>query len=81
MSESIEDQIPKRSTRRRIVYVTLIFCYAMIALLSFIGDADNSLHQSALSWAFSLSIFVIGGYIFGAVIENGTLRNFYESRK
>ena len=80
MSEP-ESTAPRRSTRRTIVYVTLVFCYALIAATAWLGDADNSLHQSVLSWAFSLSIFVIGGYIFGAIIENGSLRQFYDSRK
>ena len=80
MSE-LADNIPKRSTRRKIVYVTLIFCYSLILGITFGGDGDNSLHQSSLSWAFSLSIFVIAGYIFGAVIENGSMKNFFDARK
>ena len=81
MTEKPENTKPRRNTRRLIVYVTLVFCYAMIGLITFFGSADNSLHQSALSWAYSLSMFVFAGYVFGAVIEEGTLREFYESRK
>ena len=70
---STEDKLalmPKRSTRRNIVYATLIFCFLTIGYLVFNGSAENSLHESALAWAFSTSIFVIGGYVFGSVMDN-----------
>jgi hypothetical protein len=34
------------------------------------GDPTNTLHTSALAWAFSTTIFVLGGFIFGAVYDN-----------
>lgn len=68
--------IPKARVRKKIVYATLAFCFSMIAYLVWTGSPDNSLHESALAWAFSLSIFVISGYVFGAVAER-----YLDSRK
>ncbi len=62
--------LPKRSTRRNIVYGTLLFCFLLIGYLIFAGNPDNSLHESGMAWAFSTSIFVIGGYVFGSVLDN-----------
>ncbi len=61
--------IPKRATRRKIVYATLLFCFGIITYIVVDGTAENTLHQSALSWAFSTCIFVISGYVFGAVAD------------
>jgi len=69
-SKSIQENMPKRSTRRNIVYGVLIFCCLLIGYIVYTGDADNTLHQSTLSWAFSLSGFVIAGYVFGQVVDN-----------
>jgi len=71
--EQVGIQAPTRRTRRIIVSVTLAYCYATIGLILVFGSQDNSLHQSALSWAFSLSMFVIAGYIFGAVFDNKSM--------
>lgn len=70
MSEETKISLPKRSTRRNIVYATLIFCFIIIGYLIYNGNPDNSLHESGLAWAFSTSIFVISGYVFGSVIDN-----------
>jgi len=74
MSEITEAEklalLPKKSTRRNIVYATLIFCFLLIGYLVYNGDPENSLHESGLAWAFSTSIFVIGGYVFGSVLDN-----------
>lgn len=65
------NQLPLPDPRIRAVFsaLTVLFCFGIIALLTTIGDPTNSLHQSALSWSYSLSGFVIAGYIFGAVID------------
>lgn len=71
MSETDKTSLmPKRSTRRNIVYATLIFCFLLIGYLIYAGSPENSLHESGLAWAFSTSIFVIGGYVFGSVLDN-----------
>jgi hypothetical protein len=62
--------IPTRSTRKKTVAVTLMFCFTLVAYLVGYGDAANSLHTSAMAWAFSLSVAVVTGYIFGAVLDN-----------
>ena len=69
-NQNLVKTMPKRSTRRNIVYATLIICFGLISYLVWGGDPTNSLHESALAWAFSTSIFVIGGYVFGAVMDN-----------
>lgn len=70
MSAVPESHLPKRSTRRKIVYATLSFCAFTIFNVIVLGDPENTLHQSALSWAFTLAAATIGGYIFGAVWDN-----------
>lgn len=54
-----------KNTSRNLVIFTIIASWALIFALVFIGDTSNSLHTSALSWAFFLNISVIFGYIFG----------------
>lgn len=62
--------LPSRRTRRNIVVVTLFVMWAIIWYVVTQGDPSNSLHQSALSWAFITSIGVTFAYVFGAVIDN-----------
>lgn len=62
--------LPSRRTRRNIVVVTLFVMWGMIWYILMQGDAANSLHQSALSWAFITSIGVTFAYVFGAVVDN-----------
>lgn len=61
---------PRRRTRRGIAIGTLIGCGLIIFYTIVYGDPSNTLHQSALSWAFTLAGATIGGYIFGAVFDN-----------
>ncbi len=65
-----DTHLPRRRTRRAIVVATLTFCSSIIIYVVVSGDPANSLHQSALSWAFTLCGATIGGYIFGAVWDN-----------
>jgi len=76
VSDEITAMLPKRSTRRNIVYATLIFCAAIIGYIVIWGAEENSLHQSALAWSFSLSGFVIASYVFGAVADNWNVFRF-----
>lgn len=71
-----ENLVPKRSTRRNSVYATLTFCFLTIGYIIFAGAPGNTLHESALAWAFSTSIFVIGGYVFGSVMDNLNNRKY-----
>lgn len=61
------DQItgPTRQVAKNIVSATLMFCWTLILFLVVYGSPSNSLHISALSWAFTLNGAVIGAYLFG----------------
>jgi hypothetical protein len=69
-TEPIERWTPRRRTRRGIAIGTLVGCGLIIFYTVIHGDPGNTLHQSALSWAFTLAGATIGGYIFGAVWDN-----------
>ena len=62
--------MPRRRTRRRIVYWTLFTCAQLVIYVVAWGNPENTLHASTLSWAFTLAGMTIGGYIFGAVWDN-----------
>lgn len=68
MTEEVkqESSLPTRKTRRIFSAVAGIFSLLLIVAIVCIGDPDNSLHQSALSWAFSMSMFVMAAYVFSA---------------
>lgn len=62
--------LPTRQTRKQLVIATLIFCWLIIAYVVGFGKPDNSLHTSALAWAFASSMGVVFAYVFGAVFDN-----------
>ncbi len=81
-SSSDNSFVPSRSTRRKIVYATLLFCGALISYIVYAGSSENSLHTSAMSWAFTTALAVIGAYVFGAVYDNSNvLKNFQNNSK
>lgn len=55
------------SWRLAFAWVTLAFTGAVVWYLLLYGRGDNSLHASALSWAFLLSGCVLAGVGFGSV--------------
>lgn len=65
--------LPTRSARKKIVIVTLLFCWSIITYIVLMGDPSNSLHSSALAWCFSGSIATVFAYVFGAVFDNFTV--------
>lgn len=65
--------LPRRRTRRRIVYGTLTFCALIIIGVLWKGDPTNTLHSSGLSWSFATFIGVVFAYVFGAVLDNWTV--------
>lgn len=71
--------LPLRKTRKQIVSATLLFCAAIIVGVVWKGDPTNTLHTSALAWAFSSSIAVVMGYVFGAVYDNYNLYKMQEA--
>lgn len=62
--------LPTRQTRKQIVVSTLIFCWTIIIYVVGWGSPTNSLHESAMAWAWGASLAVVSAYVFGAVIEN-----------
>lgn len=65
-----DPRIPTRNARRTIVATTLWFCAGVIIMTAGYGDPMNSLHSSAMSWAWSLAAATIGSYTFAAVWDN-----------
>lgn len=62
--------LPNKTIRKNIIVATLLFCWSLIVWLIADGKPDNSLHTSALAWAFGTSIMVTMAYVFGAVADN-----------
>lgn len=60
---------PSRTTRKAMVAGVLFGCAVLIGFVVGWGDPQNTLHQSGMSWAFSLSGAMLGGYLFGATWE------------
>lgn len=48
--------------------MALAFCGAVIVWLVLYGQSENSLHASALSWAFTVSIGVLAAVGFSAIV-------------
>lgn len=63
---------PSNRTRVNIVTITLIFCFSIIIFAIGWGDPTNSLHSSALAWAFAMTAAVVGAYVFGTTWDNIT---------
>lgn len=72
--------LPSRSTRRGIVIFTLLFCSAIILLIVLKGTPGNSLHDSALSWAFATYTATVFAYVFGAVLDTFNVLKANKSR-
>lgn len=53
-------------------------CWILIGFLMISGSDENSLHVSALAWAFMLMASTIFAYVFGAVVDNF---NFWKTSK
>ena len=60
---------PPWAVRRRIIYLTLIFCAGLVIYVVGFGD-DNELNRTALTCAFMLAFSVIGAFVFGAVWDD-----------
>ncbi len=72
MSEFTEldkEYVASTTTRRRIVVTSLLFTWALIGLIVWQGDPNNSLHSSALAWGFVANMAVLFAYSFGIVIQ------------
>lgn len=71
--------LPTRSTRRKIVVASLLFCWAIIGYITHYGNPDNSLHQSIASWAFFSWIAIVFSYAIGAGYENQKVLSLQET--
>lgn len=78
MTELLEP--PANKTLRALIgLTTLAATTILIAWLMFYGKSENSLHQSALSWAFTLHALILVGFGFGAALP--TLANLLPRAK
>ena len=68
MTEQL-DVAPTRKTRRIFAVIGLMFSFFIISYVIYAGDPNNSLHQSSLSWAFSMAMFIMGAYAFSASFD------------
>jgi len=67
MAEEITKPLgPSRETKRSFAIAALLFSFAVISYVTVVGDPTNSLHESALSWGFTMAMFVMGAYAFSA---------------
>lgn len=57
------------ATRRRIVITSLLFTWSLIVAIVWEGDPKNSLHTSALAWAFVTNVAVLFAYSFGVIVQ------------
>ena len=60
---------PTRKTRRIFAAAGLMFSFLIISYVTYAGEASNSLHQSSLSWAFTMAMFIMGAYAFSASFD------------
>ena len=58
-----------RSWRTGIAVVMLILCWLLIWWIVVDGDPKNSLHTSALAWAFATAMGIMAGLGFGAIVN------------
>jgi hypothetical protein len=68
--ETLTLEVPSIRTRRNFVIATMLFTWAIIAFVLLKGEASNTLHTSALAWAFMTNGAVIGAFIFGVGWDN-----------
>lgn len=74
MSEEIQASVlPSMRTRRNFVIATMLFTWCLIVYVLTNGDDSNSLHSSALAWAFMMNGGVVGAFIFGVGWDNYVL--------
>lgn len=62
--------LPTRSTRRKIVVFSLLFCWGLLIFIAGWGDPANSLHTSLASWVLFSWMGMVAAYVGGASWEN-----------
>lgn len=71
-----ENTAPTRETKRSFAIAALVFSFATISYVVVAGDPTNSLHQSALSWGFTMAMFVMGVYAFSVSYDQFIINKF-----
>ncbi len=66
-------RLPTSVAQRNFVLASLLFHWGLIVYIVLYGNANNSLHVSAMAWAFGVSVLTFGAYVFGANWETATL--------
>ncbi len=64
---------PTWRNRRRVIFLTLLFCAGIVAYVTVWGDPASRLHETVAWAAFGLAGVVISGYVFGAVIDDANV--------
>ncbi len=62
--------------RRRIIYLTLIFCACSITYIMIWGG-DTRVNEAIILGSFSAATMVIGSYVFGSVWSDNTSKNIH----
>lgn len=63
---------PSWKNRRRVIFLTLAFCAAVIGYLTLWGE-DTALNETIAQFSFITAFCVIGSYVFGAAWEDAAL--------
>lgn len=58
-----------RTLRGTVAVCMLMLCWLLIGWIVLAGDPENSLHASALAWAFAMQLGIMAGLGFGAALE------------
>lgn len=64
-----EQKKPCWKNRRRVIFITLLFCAGLIVYMAGWGE-DTRINETIVYGAFGLGVTVILGYVFGAVVED-----------
>jgi len=63
---------PSWKIRKRIVYLTLLFCALIITYVTYKG-ADTRLNETIIQFSYMLGASTIGSFIFGAVWHDSSV--------
>lgn len=63
---------PIWKNRRRVIFLSLLFCASMVTYLVIAGE-DTSLNETVVTGSFLLAAGVIGSYVFGSTWDDANL--------
>lgn len=58
-----------KSWQAGIIIGTVVLCWILIGAIVWKGDPHNSLHSSALAWAFTVNVGAMAGLGFGTAVQ------------